>query len=88
VNTSIPPPVPVPAATNALNRIMMLLRSRTGNDFSQYKQTTVRRRIERRMMVHNLEDIEAYARYLRENPAEVQILFKEMLINVTSFFPG
>jgi two-component system CheB/CheR fusion protein len=86
VNTSVPPSVPVPAATNALNRIMMLLRSRTGNDFSQYKQTTVRRRIERRMMVHNLEDIEAYARYLRENPAEVQILFKEMLINVTSFF--
>ena len=64
----------------------MLLRSKTGNDFSQYKQTTIRRRIERRMVAHNLDDMSTYARYLMENPAEVDILFKELLINVTSFF--
>jgi two-component system CheB/CheR fusion protein len=64
----------------------MLLRSKTGNDFSQYKQSTIRRRVERRMEMHNLKDLDAYARYLKENHAEIQILFKELLINVTSFF--
>jgi two-component system CheB/CheR fusion protein len=85
-DTGVPPALPVPAATSAMTRIMMLLRSRTGNDFSQYKKSTITRRIERRMVVHTLVDIEAYARYLHENPAEVQVLFKELLINVTSFF--
>ncbi|MFA5376255.1 MAG: chemotaxis protein CheB [Dehalococcoidia bacterium] len=85
-DTRIPPPIPVPAATSAMNRIMMILRSRTGNDFSQYKKSTIQRRIERRMVVHNLSDIDTYARYLQENPTEVQTLFKELLINVTSFF--
>ena len=85
-DTGVPPVPPVSAALSAMRRIMMLLRSRTGNDFSQYKQSTIRRRIDRRMVVHNLDDMDAYARYLQENPAEVQILFKELLINVTSFF--
>jgi two-component system CheB/CheR fusion protein len=85
-DTGIPPAPPVPAALSAMRRIAMLLRSKTGNDFSQYKQNTIRRRIERRMVVHNLKDMDAYARYLTENPAEVHILFKELLINVTSFF--
>ncbi len=84
--TGVPPAHPVPAALSAMRRIAMLLRSKTGNDFSQYKQSTIRRRIERRMVVHNLKDMDAYARYLHENPAEVHILFKELLINVTSFF--
>ena len=84
--TGVPPAPPVPAALSAMRRIAMLLRSKTGNDFSQYKQSTIRRRIERRMVVHNLKDMDAYARYLSENPAEVHILFKELLINVTSFF--
>jgi two-component system CheB/CheR fusion protein len=69
-----------------MRRIMMLLRSRTGSDFSLYKQSTIRRRIERRMVVHDLEDMDTYARYLTENPAEIRTLFKELLINVTSFF--
>ena len=80
---------PVPMASKAVNatrRILMLMRSKTGNDFSQYKQSTIQRRIERRMVVHNLSDMDTYARYLQENPAEVAILFKELLINVTSFF--
>jgi len=85
-DTGVPPPLPVPAETSAMTRILMLLRSRTGNDFSQYKKSTITRRIERRMVVHTLKDTEAYARYLQENPAEVQVLFKELLINVTSFF--
>jgi two-component system CheB/CheR fusion protein len=65
---------------------MMIVRSKTGHDFSLYKQSTIRRRIERRMTVHNIEDTETYARFLKENVSEVQLLFKELLINVTSFF--
>lgn len=76
--------------SSGLNQILMLLRSSTGHDFSQYKKNTLARRIERRMFQHNIEDTETYLRYLKGFPSEVQLLFKEMLINVTSFFrdPG
>ena len=82
----IKPPAPAPVPAGALNRIMHAIRSRTGHDFSLYKQSTVCRRIERRMIVHNIADTDIYARYLKEHPEEVQQLFKELLINVTSFF--
>lgn len=75
-----------PATVSGMARILMQLRTSTGQDFSLYKKSTIGRRIERRMSQHNIEDTEVYARYLKENPAEVQILFKELLINVTSFF--
>lgn len=75
-----------PAVTSGLKKIMMTLRSKSGHDFSLYKQSTIKRRIERRMAAHNLEDMNAYARYLQEQPDEAQRLFKELLINVTSFF--
>ncbi len=81
----IPRPAPSTEGKQPFAKILMLLRSKTGHDFSLYKQNTIRRRIERRMGVHTLEDPDAYARYLRENPAEVHLLFKELLINVTSF---
>ena len=71
---------------NGLNRILMYLRSSTGHDFSLYKKSTIGRRVERRMSLHKIDDEAIYARYLRENPAEVKLLFKELLINVTSFF--
>ena len=74
------------AASRGLNRILMLLRTGTGHDFSHYKKTTIARRIERRMSQHHIEDTEVYARHLEEHPAEVRSLFKELLINVTSFF--
>ncbi|MBU1664623.1 MAG: PAS domain-containing protein [Gammaproteobacteria bacterium] len=80
------PEEPAPAPKSGLNRILMLLRAGTGNDFSLYKQSTIGRRIERRMAQHDLSDYDIYARYLKEHPAELQILFKELLINVTSFF--
>lgn len=79
-------PQPSPAAMSGMSRILMLLRSGTGHDFSLYKKSTIGRRIERRMSQHNIDDTEAYARYLKEHPAELQLLFKELLINVTSFF--
>jgi two-component system CheB/CheR fusion protein len=79
-------PQPDPAEASDINRILMLLRSGTGNDFSLYKKSTIGRRIERRMSQHNIDKIEIYARYLKEHPPELQLLFKELLINVTSFF--
>ncbi|WP_148218576.1 chemotaxis protein CheB [Methylotenera versatilis] len=72
--------------THGVSHILMQLRTITGHDFSLYKQSTVIRRIERRMLKHDITDIEIYARYLKEFPAEAHILFKELLINVTSFF--
>jgi two-component system, chemotaxis family, CheB/CheR fusion protein len=75
-----------PATLRGLRQILSTLRSRTGHDFSLYKKSTVVRRIERRMALHDLQNAETYARYLKEHPEEVQSLFKELLINVTSFF--
>ncbi len=77
---------PGSVAASAISRTLMLLRSATGHDFSKYKKSTIGRRIERRMSQHNIEDPEVYVRYLKEHPAEVKTLFKELLINVTSFF--
>lgn len=73
-------------SAGSMNRVLMILRTATGHDFSLYKKSTITRRIERRMIQHDLKDLDVYARYLKENPAEVQTLFKELLINVTSFF--
>ena len=69
-----------------LQRIFTQLRSHTGHDFSRYKHNTILRRIERRMAVHQLETLEAYVRYLQQNPPELTILFRELLIGVTNFF--
>ncbi|WP_445369640.1 chemotaxis protein CheB [Methylomonas sp. BW4-1] len=71
---------------SALEQIVILLRERTGNDFSLYKKNTIYRRIERRMGLHQIDAIAHYVRYLRENPQEQDLLFKELLIGVTNFF--
>lgn len=71
---------------SALEKVIILLRSNTGHDFSMYKKNTVYRRIERRMSIHQISRIAAYVRYLQDNPQEVDLLFKELLIGVTSFF--
>ena len=69
-----------------LHKVFVLLRDRTGNDFSLYKTNTIRRRIERRMNVHQIEAPKQYLRYLLANPHELDSLFQEILIGVTSFF--
>ena len=71
---------------SALDKVLILLRARTGHDFSMYKKNTLYRRIERRMGIHQIDKIATYVRYLRENPQELELLFKELLIGVTSFF--
>ncbi|MBW8781219.1 MAG: PAS domain-containing protein [Verrucomicrobia bacterium] len=70
----------------ALEKIVILLRSRTGHDFTLYRRSTLHRRVERRMGIHQLARIDDYVRYLQENPQELDILFKELLIGVTAFF--
>lgn len=70
----------------AFDKVCILLRARTGHDFSLYKKTTVYRRVERRMAIHQLDRIGDYVHHLRENPQEVDLLFRELLIGVTSFF--
>ena len=70
----------------ALQKIHVLLRTETGHDFSQYKPSTIGRRVERRMAVNQIERLDDYVRYLKKNPVEVRILFKELLIGVTNFF--
>jgi two-component system CheB/CheR fusion protein len=71
---------------SALEKVLILLRTRTGHDFSLYKKNTVYRRVERRMGLHQITRLAGYVRYLQENPQEVELLFKELLIGVTSFF--
>jgi len=71
---------------SALEKVLILLRGKTGNDFSLYKKNTIYRRVERRMGIHQIGRITTYVRYLQENPQEVELLFKELLIGVTSFF--
>src|SRR5277367_6241611 len=71
---------------SALEKVVILLRAQTGHDFSLYKKSTIYRRIERRMGLHQLTKIADYVRYLRENSQESELLFKELLIGVTNFF--
>jgi chemotaxis methyl-accepting protein methylase len=73
-------------AQSALEKIVILLRTQTGHDFSLYKRNTLYRRIERRMGIHQINKIGTYVRLLQENPQELELLFKELLIGVTSFF--
>jgi two-component system CheB/CheR fusion protein len=71
---------------SSLEKINLLLRTYTGNDFSLYKKNTMYRRIERRMNIHKIDKIASYVTFLNENPKEIEILFKELLIGVTNFF--
>ncbi|MET0340793.1 MAG: CheR family methyltransferase, partial [Polyangiales bacterium] len=71
---------------DALAQVFLLLRRRSGHDFSAYKETTVRRRIERRMNLQRCASLPEYARLVERNTVELDLLFDELLIGVTSFF--
>jgi len=73
-------------AQSALEKVVILLRNQTGHDFSLYKKTTVYRRIEQRMGLNQISKIADYVHFLQKNPPEVELLFRELLIGVTSFF--
>ena len=76
----------VPTGSAGLSSIFQVLRRATGVDFTHYRQTTISRRIQRRMVVHKIDRIEDYAKFVQGHPAEVKALYQDMLINVTSFF--
>ena len=76
----------VPQQHIGLNTIFQLIRKSTGVDFTQYRHTTIRRRVQRRMIVHKIDTLASYVKYLQGNPAELKALYQDMLINVTSFF--
>ena len=73
-------------APEPIQKILILLRNRTGHDLSAYKPTTIKRRIARRMNIHQIKNSDNYVQFLQENPIELDKLFKELLINVTNFF--
>ncbi len=81
-----PATVDTPKTESALKKIFVLLRAQTGHDFSQYKPSTINRRIERRMAVHQIDAIDSYVRFLQQTLPEVEALFRDLLIGVTSFF--
>lgn len=72
--------------TSSLDKIIILLREHCGHDFSHYKKNTLFRRIERRKAIHQIHNLKNYVHYCQENKSEVEMLFKELLIGVTSFF--
>jgi two-component system CheB/CheR fusion protein len=70
----------------AMEKIFNLLKVNTGHDFSHYKQNTINRRISRRMAGKDIKSTDKYVHYLEQNPVEVEALFHDLLIGVTSFF--
>ncbi len=77
---------PAPLPKEAFEQVFHRLREATGVDFDGYKQSTIQRRIARRLAVHRMADLGEYARYLREHPEEVPVLYEDLVIHVTGFF--
>jgi two-component system CheB/CheR fusion protein len=72
--------------SDSLDKVLGMIQLRTGHDLSLYKKSTIYRRIQRRMNIHKIDHISRYVDYLQNDAGEVKALFKEVLINVTSFF--
>ena len=73
-------------ADGELQKILVRVQQATGVDFSQYKQSTIRRRIGRKLVVHNLTTLAEYLEFLEAHPGEADDLYRDLLISVTSFF--
>ena len=74
------------AQRDTVDEIFRLVRQRTDIDFSQYKPNTLKRRLERRLAANRIETIEGYLKYVTKTPQELDLLCKDILISVTSFF--
>src|SRR5262245_465112 len=81
---------PLPAPANVFEEVLLLLKVACGTDLQLYRQSSLRRRILRRMALHHLETPEDYLKHLQSDPAEIQALYRDILIKVTGFFrdPG
>jgi len=88
--TALEKPGLVLTASDQVEALLSMLRETTGVDFTHYKQTTLLRRIKRRMVLHKLEKLKDYVRFVRNTPGEVEELYQDILIHVTGFFrdPG
>src|SRR6266576_2821837 len=80
------PLVHPPPTDGEFTRMLNLLHQAMGVDFKHYKMTTLNRRVARRMVLHKIDALGRYVEYLRDTPAEMEALFQDILINVTSFF--
>src|SRR6185295_12429330 len=76
----------IPAAEPNISKILRMLHLATGADFTHYKENTIYRRITRRMVLQKKEDLSEYAEFVQENPKELETLYQDILISVTSFF--
>ncbi len=85
-NSRVGPPIAPNVSEEGMNAIFGMLRSECGIDFSHYKPSTVSRRVERRLQLNQSLDLEDYVQRLREDPQEVNLLYKDLLIGVTEFF--
>ncbi len=74
------------AGEDEINQVLALVRGATGDDFTWYKQNTIKRRIKRRMVLQKMDKLAQYVRYLRGNSQELQELYQDFLIHVTGFF--
>lgn len=83
---AVPTERPPEGGVSPLNALMALLRNKMAVDFTLYKPATIQRRITRRMVLNKKETLADYLSFLRENPLELQALYQDLLINVTSFF--
>jgi len=79
-------PARAPQIQEQIARLFLLVRSAFGNDLTRYKASTVERRIERRMTLHRIGNLEEYVKYVQSSSEELQALYKDMLITVTNFF--
>jgi two-component system, chemotaxis family, CheB/CheR fusion protein len=68
------------------SKLFVLLRSHSGVDFAAYKQSTIERRIQRRMALQKIDQLPDYVKLVQSNPAELAALYSDLLIAVTSFF--
>ena len=71
---------------NQLSKVIAILRDHKGVDFSNYKENTIIRRLEKRISINRFDEIDDYVRFLADNPKEISFLFNELLIGVTRFF--
>jgi len=74
------------ASADQMEALLSMLREATAVDFTNYKQSTLQRRIKRRMILHRLEALKDYVRYVRNTPGEIEELYQDILIHVTGFF--
>jgi len=81
-----PATVPTPKTENRAEEDLRPARAQTGHDFSQYKPSTINRRIERRMAVHQIETMDGYVKYLQQDAGRGGSALRDLLIGVTSFF--